>query len=242
MPSPRKADGRKQMPWEYSLADHPDETEQTRPRLQLSDREQQLIKLASKGQTDTAIAHRLGISEATVGTYWGRIRIKLGPYSRTELVSIVLRAEQERALNALRDENAHLVQELQNAAAEARGEGDFYQVLLENAPDAMLLVSETGLISSANAAAHELFGYPPGAMVGLAVPELIPERFRSDHNMHREVYVSSPSRRTMGEHVSTAALKNDGTEFLIRASLSAVSTPTGLMIICAIRPADDPSD
>src|ERR1019366_3923382 len=123
-----------------------------RPRLQLSEREQQLIKLASKGQTDTAIAHRLGISEATVGTYWGRIRIKLGPYSRTELVSIVLKAEQERALSALRNENANIVRELQSAAEEARGEGNFYQMLIDNAPDAMLLVTESGILASANSA------------------------------------------------------------------------------------------
>ena len=46
---------------------------------QLSPRELQLIEYATQGLTDTAIALKLGISEATVGTYWGRVRIKIGP-------------------------------------------------------------------------------------------------------------------------------------------------------------------
>jgi len=221
-----------------TLAEHTDEIEESRPRLQLSDREQQLIKLASKGQTDTAIAHRLGISEATVSTYWGRIRIKLGPYSRTELVSIVLRAEQEKALAALRDENASLTRQLQSAAQEATGEGKFYQILLENAPDATLLLSESGILTSANTAAHELFGFRSGTMVGLPVSDLIPERFREEHKYHREAFMANPRRRAMGEHLATPALKQDGTEFHIRASLSAVATPTGLLITCAIRPTE----
>ena len=224
------------------MAEHTDEIEESQPLPQLSDREQQLIKLASKGQTDTAIAHRLGISETTVGTYWGRIRVKLGPYSRTELVAIVLKSEQQRALNALRDENANLIRELQIVAAEAKDEGDFCQVCLDSAPDALLLVSESGILTSANTAAHELFGYPPGTMIGLSVSNLMPERFREEHALHREAYVASPQRRAMGEHLSTPALKRDGSEFLIRASLSTVTAPRGPLIICVIRPTEHASE
>ena len=108
-----------------------------RPAVQLSPREQQLIKYAAEGLTDTAIAHKLGISEATVGTYWGRVRIKLGPYSRTELVAIMMRAEREAAVEELRRENQHLVQELQ--AVGNSGSALFYRELLENAPDAPAL-------------------------------------------------------------------------------------------------------
>ncbi|MHB8636412.1 MAG: PAS domain S-box protein [Fimbriimonadaceae bacterium] len=218
------------------MAENIEDIDEIRARPQLSDREQQLIKLASKGQTDTAIAHRLGISEATVGTYWGRIRIKLGPYSRTELVATVLKAEQERALNALRDENANLVLTLQHAASEGKIERGFGDICLDSAPDAMLIVTEGGVVTTANTAAHELFGYEPGTMLGLSVSSLIPERHRESHDAHREVYVARPRRRAMGEHLSTPALKANGVEFEIRASLATVATPTGTLIICAIRP------
>jgi hypothetical protein len=64
-------------------------------------------------------------------------------------------------------------------------------------------------------------------------------RFRADHRYHREAFVAGPARRAMGEHLATPALKQDGTEFQIRASLSAVTTPPGLLIMCAIRPIRD---
>ena len=78
----------------------------------LSEREKQLIKLASEGFIDTAIANQLGISEATVSTYWGRIRVKLGPHSRTELVAIVLRQESEFVIAALREENENMAKQI----------------------------------------------------------------------------------------------------------------------------------
>jgi PAS domain S-box-containing protein len=212
--------------------------DRTRPKLQLSDREEQLIKLASSGHTDASIAHELGISEATVGTYWGRIRIKLGPYSRTELVSIVLRAEQEVALTDLREANAELAKKLEVSSG---AEDAFYKSLIDNAADAILLTSEAGIITSANQKAHELFGYNAGELSGLHVTTLVPPRFREDHVQHLRSYTSSPARRTMGEHLSTPALKRDGTEFAIRAALSAVNTPAGLVVMCAVRLASSDS-
>lgn len=207
-----------------------------RPTPDLSPREQQLLKFAAEGLTDTAIANKLGISEATVGTYWGRVRIKLGPYSRTELVAIVMRAEREAAVEALRRENEQLVQELRSRGAS--GDSELYRNLLENAPDAMILVSDEGAITYANEAACEVFGYARGELAGAELVTLVPPRFRERHLDHRKDYVAHPERRQMGEHLETPAVRKDGTEFQIRASLSAIDTPDGLVVTCAIRPAD----
>lgn len=208
--------------------------ETERPAPELSPREQQLLKYAAEGLTDTAIAHKLGISEATVGTYWGRVRIKLGPYSRTELVAIMMRAERETAVEALRRENEALIRELQSQGS--MGTGAFYRDMLEQAHDAMILVSEEGQIEYANVGAQELFGYEKGELHGQDITCLIPTRFRERHADHREEFVRSPDRRKMGEHLETPALHKDGQEFAIRASLSAVTTNDGLTIFCVIRP------
>jgi len=205
-----------------------------RPQHDLSPREKQLLQFASEGYTDTAIANKLGISEATVGTYWGRVRIKLGPYSRTELVAIVLRAEQEAAVDALRRENEELVRKLEEGAS--AGPSAFYRELIENAPDAMILVSEDGLVELANSAACKLFGYEPGELEGSDLIALVPESLREKHKRHRADYVSDPQRREMGEHLETPAMRKDGSVFSVRASLSAISTPKGLVVTCAIRP------
>ncbi len=205
-----------------------------RPIPELSPRERQLLDYAAAGLTDTAIATKLGISVATVGTYWGRVRIKLGPYSRTELVSIVLRAERETALESLRSENAQLVRQL-HIKSEAI-DGSFYRDLMDNAPDAMILVLEDGKVQYGNVAAHELFGYSPGELDGLPLQGLIPPALRHQHTRLRSEYFLNPQRRQMGEHSDTPAVKKDGTEFNIRAALSAVDSSAGMVVICVIRP------
>jgi PAS domain-containing protein len=48
--------------------------------------------LAAGGLTDKEIARRLGLSRRTVGTYWERMREKLGRHSRTQLVHRLVRA------------------------------------------------------------------------------------------------------------------------------------------------------
>src|SRR5689334_13501038 len=78
----------------------------------LSPRESQLLLLASEGLTDNGISLKLGISVATVNSYWVRIRSKLGAQSRTEAVAMALKAQAEASLRKLQSENERLTQEL----------------------------------------------------------------------------------------------------------------------------------
>lgn len=74
----------------------------------LSPRERQLLVMATNGLTDQAIANELGISLATVSTYWGRVRIKFGPLGRTEIVARYLRALMNRASAELRTSESRM--------------------------------------------------------------------------------------------------------------------------------------
>jgi PAS domain S-box-containing protein len=183
-------------------------------QIELSPREQQLIALAGKGMTDTAIANRLGISEATVNTYWGRIRVKLGPHNRTELVALALRDEYEKKLREAPD----------------------YSLILQAAPDALILANEEGTIQDANLAAAEMFGYEIRDMVGMSLESLIPARFRPNHESHMAGYLSRPERRAMAHNIGAIGLRKDDTEFPMAAVLSAVNLNGKSMAICSIRP------
>lgn len=184
-----------------------------------------------------AIANRLGISEATVGTYWGRVRIKFGPFSRTELVAIMLRAEQEAAVVELRKANADLLSEMK--AQGVSGNTFSFRDLLENAPDAIFLISQQGIIEYANRAAEEMFDYPSGSLSGVDHLELIPERYRGVHVELTRAFFHEPDRRPMGDHLDTYACRKDGSEFLIRASLSPLNSDAESLAICAVRAAPD---
>ena len=205
---------------------------QDTPTAQLSPRERQVLHLAAEGHIDAALAKQLGISEATVETYWNRMRLKLGKLSRTEMVAVVLKAEQTAELNRLRKQNEALVNRLR---AEIEAGDPLYRELLENAPDALLIVDQDGRITLANRVCEELFGYSEGELEGQDLAVLTPPKLRYRHRIHRDQYFSSPTRREMGEHLQTPAVRKDGGEFLIRASLSAIKGPNGPVVTCVIR-------
>jgi PAS domain S-box-containing protein len=99
----------------------------------------------------------------------------------------------------------------------------------------MMLVSANGKIEYSNQAANELFGYDREELHGKDHNALIPERYVRKHAEHMSDYVKRPSRRPMGGHLRTAAVRKDTTEFLISASLTAIETQTGTVVMCTIR-------
>ena len=56
-----------------------------------------------------------------------------------------------------------------------------FRLLIESAPDAMVLVNGDGLIVLANLQTENLFGYTQQELIGERVENLIPERFRVNH-------------------------------------------------------------
>lgn len=205
--------------------------EDTKRHPDLSEREQQLITLASEGLTDTAIAHRLGISEPTVKSYWQRVRSKLGPYNRTELVAHALKEESEAVIQKLNGE----VERLRSAARQNGGTLDLQREILENAPDAVFAVDGRGCFVWLNTEAERMFGYRFDELAGAPVSTLVPDRLRGQHMSHVAAYSNDPQRRRMGEHLATVALRRDGTEFFIAASLAPIETPEGLIVACFVR-------
>lgn len=189
------------------------------------------MQLAMGGHTDASIAGKLEISEATVSTYWGRIRIKLGPHSRTELVAIFLRQENAGMLEQLRGENERLSHQVSIDGQSV------WREIIESAPDAIVIVREDGLIELANTQAADIFGYDKAEMIERPISMLVPKRYRLVHKSHRENYIANPEKRRMGEHMTTHALRKDGTEFLIAASLNTVKSSGGVLVICVIREA-----
>jgi PAS domain S-box-containing protein len=95
-----------------------------------------------------------------------------------------------------------------------------FRALLEAAPDGILLVDAHGAIVLANAQVEQLFGYTRDELVGQRVEILLPERFRSMHISHREIYVDQPETRPMGSQLDLWGVRRDGSEFPVEISLS----------------------
>lgn len=197
------------------------------------------MSLAAQGHTDKSIAHQLGISLPTVGTYWGRIRIKFGPLNRTELVANWLKEQAMDTVERLRDDNRALLQQIEEHSkveAMLKTSLEMFRGLLETAPDAIVVCNEKGRIELANEQAEMMFGYGSNEMLGVSIEDLVPPQLRSAHVENRASYNENPVKRRMGEHLATEAVMKDGTVFPMATALSATESPGGgLLVTCIVR-------
>lgn len=110
-----------------------------------------------------------------------------------------------------------------------------YRMLLEAAPDAILIVNRMGRIDFVNRRMEELFGYQRAEIVGKSVDLLVPERFRAAHGGHRSGFFHAPVSRQMGAGRELSGLRKDGSEFSVEVSLSPLETSEGPVALAAVR-------
>ncbi|RRQ22923.1 sensor histidine kinase [Thiohalobacter thiocyanaticus] len=107
--------------------------------------------------------------------------------------------------------------------------------LVESAPDAIVVVNESGHIEIANAQAEALFGYSRAELIGQPVEKLIPQRYAGHHVQLRGDYAQEPKARPMGEGRVLYGLRKDGSEFPVSISLSPIQVDNKLRVISDIR-------
>jgi PAS domain S-box-containing protein len=110
---------------------------------------------------------------------------------------------------------------------------------LDAAPDAMIIIDDSGLLCFANRQVTALFGYPHDAIIGKPVECLMPERFRDRHIAHRQSYMRSVRARPMGAGLELFGQRLDGTEFPLEISLSPIEDGKRVLVAAAIRDVSD---
>jgi len=111
----------------------------------------------------------------------------------------------------------------------------FFRILLDSAPDAMIIVDDTGSIVLVNAQTEAMFGFARDEMLGKPIEMLLPESVRDTHIRHREQFVATPSLRPMGTGLELVGRRKDGREFPVEISLSPVATKTHTFVSSVIR-------
>src|SRR5947209_1194262 len=114
-----------------------------------------------------------------------------------------------------------------------RGEEKF-RLVLDAAPNAMIMVDSAGVISFANAPAATVFGYPLSELIGCHVETLIPERFRDRHGGYRKDFHSQPSSRAMGAGRDLFGRRKDGSEFPVEVRLNPIHTSPGFFVLASV--------
>ncbi|HSP03952.1 MAG TPA: PAS domain S-box protein, partial [Acidimicrobiales bacterium] len=140
-------------------------------------------------------------------------------------------------VSPIRDEQGHITSAsaIARDITERKAEESLHRGLLEAAPDAMVVVDDTGTIHLVNAQTEALFGYERSELVGQAVEILVPEEYRSGHPGHRRGYFTEPRTRPMGQDLELTARRKDGSVFPVEISLSSIETERGRLVSAAIR-------
>jgi PAS domain S-box-containing protein len=113
-------------------------------------------------------------------------------------------------------------------------EEERFRVAVEAAPNAMLMVDQTGTIVLLNSQAEALFGYARAELIGQAVERLVPERYRRQHPAHRSAFYRAPAARPMGAGRDLFGLHKDGHEIPVEIGLNPLGTEKGSFVLAAV--------
>jgi PAS domain S-box-containing protein len=105
--------------------------------------------------------------------------------------------------------------------------------IVGSAMDAIIAVDEERRIVLFNAAAEKMFGCSEAEAMGTVVDRFIPERFRAEHGAYmRRFGESGASTRSMGTPAALWAVRTNGQEFPMEASITQVkSFPMNLFAV-----------
>jgi PAS domain S-box-containing protein len=111
----------------------------------------------------------------------------------------------------------------------------FAWIVLELAPDGILVTDESGRVLFVNQQAERLFGYDRDELLETHVERLLPEELRSRHRNHRRGFDADPRTRPMGTGLDLRGRRRDGSEFPIDVSLSPIRTQRGMRTVAVVR-------
>ncbi|MGQ5522086.1 PAS domain-containing sensor histidine kinase [Chitinimonas sp. PSY-7] len=111
---------------------------------------------------------------------------------------------------------------------------EHFRQVIQEAPNAMILINAKGEIILFNRQAENTFLYRAQEVIGRSIEILVPERYRPAHPALRGGYFSSPEARPMGLGRELYGLRQDGNEFPVEIGLTPIEANEGRMVLAAI--------
>lgn len=96
-----------------------------------------------------------------------------------------------------------------------------FEALFHHAAMGIIVTNREGIITAVNMLGLNMFGYEMGELLYQSINLLIPDRYRSAHDRHHEIYFQHPSSRAMGKGRELFAVNKSGIEFPVEISLAS---------------------
>jgi PAS domain S-box-containing protein len=113
--------------------------------------------------------------------------------------------------------------------------GKRFESLLEAVPDALVGMSQKGMIRFVNHQTESLFGFDRDDLIGQRIETLLPDPLWQVYAQHRDDYFADPRTRSSGLELELTGLHHDGGEFPVNISLSHIDTGDVLLVVTAAR-------
>ena len=127
------------------------------------------------------------------------------------------------------------ISEIQKSEKNLAGLEDRYRGLLEAAPDAMVVVNQSGEVVLLNVQAEKQFAYSRDELVGQNVTNIIPEGFAERMIADGTRTAAEALAQQIGTGIELYGLRKDGSEFPIEIMLSPLESAEGVLVTAAIR-------
>lgn len=124
--------------------------------------------------------------------------------------------------NALSGINIAIIVALEKTIDRLIGQEHNVRMLIESAPNGIVVVDSEGRILGANRSTESLFGYDRAELVGRQVEVLVPGPSADKHRALRAAYHVQPQPRAMGAGRDLSGRRKDGSEFPVEIGLNPV--------------------
>lgn len=109
-----------------------------------------------------------------------------------------------------------------------------FRLVVESAPNSMILVDSSGKIVLINKQTENLFGYKRDELIGKNIEILVPERLKKEHPAHRMGFHANPQTRPMGAGRDLFAIKKDGTEIPVEIGLNPIEKDNSTFVLASV--------
>jgi PAS domain S-box-containing protein len=140
----------------------------------------------------------------------------------------------EIGLNPIETDQGTMVLSAIVDISERKRSEERFRLVVEAAPNAMVMINAHGEIEMVNAQAERVFGYERAELIGQPVEILLPQRLSAQHPELRQAYFDAPQSRPMGIGRDLYGRRKDGSEFPVEIGLNPIETEDGTMVLSAI--------